>query len=131
MTQLMMGAPGVQNAIDYYSNKNAGVACGQRQPVTHYDAGFGLKGLWQAGLNPARQFVGNYSVDIYPNADGTISVQLFNVTSFTSFAYGFGPSWDQSTFGPGGNSSQTYNWAQPDPLGGSTRPPGSGAGGSW
>jgi hypothetical protein len=41
----MMQSPGVQNAINYYNQKNAGKCPGQQTPVTNYDYSFGLKGV--------------------------------------------------------------------------------------
>jgi hypothetical protein len=129
-TQDMMKAPGVQRAIDYFYTKNANNGPDNQQSVENYQAGFGLKGLVQSGLNPTQQFVGNYRVDIYPNANGTLSVQLSNTTSMTSFLYGLGPNWNQSTFAPGGNASQLYYWTQPNKNVPQTGKPG-GAGGTW
>jgi len=132
-TKDMMNAPGVQKAIDFFNKKNAGRSRCDQQPVTHYDVPFGIKGLWNAGTNPTRQFVGTYSVDIYPNANGTISVQVNNTTSMTSLLYGAYPNSLNPPNGyPMGNSSQQYDWTQPnanvpqadsDDFGG--------AGGSW
>jgi len=119
MTQLMMGDPGVQKAIDAYTAKNTKKSpCkdpSQYTPLTDYGIGFGLQGLYNAGLNPARQFVGSYDVSIYPNGPDSISISLWNRTSFTSAFYGVGPSWSRSTFGPGGNMDQTYTWTQKYP----------------
>ena len=134
-TQDMMNAPGVQSAINYYDNKNANSSPGNQQAVTDYDASFGLSGLWNAGTNSTQQFVGSYSVNIYPNSNGTISVQVFNTTSMTSLLYGLYPNALNPPNGwPMGNASQMYYWTQRDPKaggcggnGGST----GGAGGSW
>lgn len=106
----MKDAPGVQKARDAFYQKNAGKTCGDREPLTNYGAGFGLSGLWNAGLDPTEQFVGSYRVDITPNSDGTININLSNSTSFTSFSYGAGPSWNG---GPGGTQSQNYHWTEP------------------
>ncbi len=113
----MIYAPRVNSARDYYYRKNAGNfqcggGAGPLAPVTSYAAGFGLKGLWQAGFNSTQQFVGNYTVNITPNPDGSATFTLNNTTSMTSFLYGAAPSWDRSTFGPGGNMSQAYTWTE-------------------
>ena len=108
----MMQSPGVQNAINYFNQKNAGKCPSQWAPVKGYDYSFGLKGLWQSGLNSTQQFVGSYSVNIYPNANGTIDVQVYNTTSMTSFFYGIYPkyAWNPSNGWPMGNTSQEMNW---------------------
>jgi len=90
--------------------KNEGKAYGEQDPLTNYKADFGLKGLWNAGLDPTEQFVGSYRVDITPNPDGSLNINLSNSTSFTSFSYGIGPSWNE---GPGGTQSQNYHWTEP------------------
>jgi hypothetical protein len=132
-TQGMMNAPGVQNALNYFYAKNVGNGPDQQQPVVDYGVGFGLSGLVAAGNSPIQQFVGNYRVDLYPNADGNISVQLTNTTSMTSFLYGLWPnSWNPSAGYPGGNYTQHYDWTVPNQnVPNPSRPPGSGASGSW
>jgi RHS repeat-associated protein len=109
----MRDAPGVQGARNLFYQKNAGKACECRVPMTNYRASFGLTGLVRAGLNPTRQFVGSYSVDIYPLENCKIKIVLNNTTSFTSFTYGIGPDWQRSTFRPMGNMTQTYWWIEP------------------
>jgi hypothetical protein len=132
-TQGMMNAPGVQNALNYFYAKNAGNAPDQQQPVTDYGVGFGLSGAVAAGDSPIQQFVGNYRLDLYPNADGTISIQASNTTSMTSFLYGLYPNSMNPPNGyPGGNSSQLYYWTVPNQnVPNPTQPPGSGASGYW
>jgi len=128
-----MNAPGVQNALNYFYAKNAGNAPDQQQPVTDYGVGFGLSGAVAAGDSPIQQFVGNYRLDLYPNADGTISIQASNTTSMTSFLYGLYPNSMNPPNGyPGGNSSQLYYWTVPNQnVPNPTQPPGSGASGYW
>jgi hypothetical protein len=112
--QDMRNAPGVQKARQFFDCKNS--HSGPLQDVNNYDAGFGLRGAWQAGLNPTQQFIGNYTVDIVPNEDGTATFTLFNTTSFTSFSYGLGPDWERSPSNPYmGNMRQTYYWTEPIP----------------
>jgi hypothetical protein len=106
----MKDAPGVQKAREAFYEKNAGKACGEREPLTNYKADFGLTGFLNAGVDPTEQFVGSYRVDITPNSDGSINMFLTNSTSFTSFSYGLGPSWNG---GPGGTQSQIYHWTEP------------------
>jgi uncharacterized protein RhaS with RHS repeats len=108
-SQDMMQSPGVANAIDFFNQKNAGKCPSQWQPVTSYRGKFGLKGLWQAGSNSTQQFVGSYSVNIYPNSNGTLDVQIDNTTSMTSFFYGLYPNSLNPPNGyPMGNTSQEY-----------------------
>jgi RHS repeat-associated protein len=105
----MMDAPGVRAAREAFYRKNAGLSCEAREPLTNYSAGFGLKGLLRAGLDPTEQFVGNYRVDITPKADGSIAIDLTNTTSVTSLLYGIGPSWNR---GPGRSQTQHYRWSE-------------------
>ena len=83
--------------------------------MSDYAADFGLKGLWNAGLNPTQQFVGSYRVDISVNGDGTATFTLTNVTSMTSLLYGYGPSWNRFAHfpTPGGNVTETFHWTEP------------------
>jgi RHS repeat-associated protein len=114
----MMKSPGVAKAINYFNNKNAGKCPNELAPVTNYGYKFGLKGLWQAGLNSTQQFVGSYSVDIFPNANGTLDVHIYNTTSMTSFFYGIYPNaWNPANGWPMGNASQEYVGAMPASTG--------------
>jgi len=107
--QDMKDAPGVRMAREAFYEKNKDVSCGNWQSLANYKANFGLTGLFEAGLNPTRQFIGKYRIDISPNLDGSINISLTNTTSFTSFAYGLGPNWEE---GPGGNQTQIYEWTE-------------------
>jgi hypothetical protein len=108
-SQDMMQSPGVQNAISFFNKKNAGKCPGQQSPVTNYDYSFGPKALWQAGTNSTQQFVGSYSVNVSPNANGTLDVTVNNTTSMTSFFYGLYPNALNPPNGyPMGNTSQQY-----------------------
>ncbi|HAH05536.1 MAG TPA: hypothetical protein DCM05_03270 [Elusimicrobia bacterium] len=106
-------APGVHRAREAFYSKNVGMQCGEYDPLTNYRAGFGLEGLWQAGSNSTRQFVGNYRIDIIPNPDNTLTFTLTNTTSMTSLLYGYGPSWNRDSFRFGGNMTQVYTWMEP------------------
>ncbi|CAH1082874.1 golvesin C-terminal-like domain-containing protein [Candidatus Nitrotoga sp. 1052] len=111
----MQNAPGVLAAKALYRKKNAqkiknNCDTSTLEPVTNYAGHFGLKGLFESGLNPTEQFIGSYRVDIYPAADGQINVVINNTSSFQSFAYGLGPEWNRSQFGPMGNMSQTISF---------------------
>jgi RHS repeat-associated protein len=109
-TQEMQGAPGVAAARDYFYNKYSdGVPDGAS--VTNYGASFGLQGLFTAGTL-TEQFVGSYTIDIYAE-NNQLRFVLSNDSSFKSFAYGIGPDWERSSFGPGGNMRQTYTWTEP------------------
>ncbi|MEP2510075.1 MAG: DUF6443 domain-containing protein [Reichenbachiella sp.] len=73
---------------------------------------FGISGAIAAGSDPIEQFVGSFSPAI--TSDGTtLTYTLTNTSSFKSLAYGIGPDWLRSTFGPGGNMSQTYIFTEP------------------
>jgi len=110
----MMSARGVSAARDYFYNKNAGRSPNTCQALTNYGAGFGLSGLWNAGLNPTQQFVGNFTVTATPDGNGNVSFDLFNRTSVTSFLYGVGPSWDRGPLIDNlGNMDQHYTWTEP------------------
>jgi hypothetical protein len=132
-TRDMMSAPGVERALTYFYTKNSIGSINQQQSVTNYPAGFGLPGVFAAGFNPSQQFVGNYRVDLYPNASGNISVQLTNTTSMSSFLYHIYPnSWNLPNGFPGGNSTQVYYWVTPNQnILSPSRRSGPGAGSSW
>jgi RHS repeat-associated protein len=110
----MRHAPGTDKARRAFYQKNK---CEPLQPLTNYNPGFGLKGLWEAGLDPIQQFTGDYRIDIYPNGDGTATFMLTNTTSVTSFFYGIGPSWNRFKYvpTPGGNVTQHFHWTEPIP----------------
>jgi hypothetical protein len=117
-SQDMMQSQGVQNAINYFNQKNAGKCPGQQSPVTNYDYSFGPKALFKAGTNPTQQFVGSYSVNISPNANGALDVSVFNTTSMTSFFYGLYPNFLNPPNGyPMGNTSQQYLGSVPASTG--------------
>ncbi len=113
-------APGTDRARDAFYAKNYGhIEHGmQASPLTNYASGFGLPGLRQAGEDATRQFVGDYSVEVRENPDATsVHFKLTNTTSMSSLLY-HGPgtsllNHDRSTFGPGGNMTQTYEWNEP------------------
>jgi len=64
---------------------------------------FGAVGAASAGGNPVAQFVGSFR---WSMSGGVLS--LTNTTSFRSLTYDAGPQWQRSSFGPGGNTHQTY-----------------------
>ena len=73
---------------------------------------FGAKGVWAAGLDPMEQYVGSFTPTI--TSDGTtLTFELKNTTSFKSLMYGIAPDWDRTSFGPGGNTEQTYIFSEP------------------
>jgi|SRR6266853_94268 len=75
---------------------------------------FGLKGLWESGLDPTLQFIGSYNWSIAPNSDGTATFNVTNDTSLTSLLYQAGvPSHSRGSFGPFGTTTQTYQWTEP------------------
>jgi RHS repeat-associated protein len=107
--QNMINAPGVEKARDAFRQKNIGKSWDKMEPLTNYGAKFGLSGAWRAGSNSTQQFVGSYTVNIFPNSNRTVDIVLTNSTSFTSFLYGKGPSWNS---GPGRTQSQVYYWRE-------------------
>jgi hypothetical protein len=112
-TRLMRNDGCVQEAIEFWRQKNKGkTCCDKLLPVTRYDCKFRLPELIGAGINPAQQFIGTYKVDILPSSDATVTIILNNTTSTTSATYGVVPDWERSTFGPCGNMRQTYTWTE-------------------
>ena len=103
----MKHAPGVMHAWKLACSK---AAAGVDPTVTNFRASFGLPGLWAAGFNSTRQFIGSFSVNIRPESTGAMTITLKNVTSAKSAFYHLAPSWQRSTFGPGGNMTQQYTW---------------------
>jgi hypothetical protein len=110
------GLPGVEKARQAYRRKNAGAkgeCCdpGKLQSVTNWKASFGWSGYlgatWRRSC--AGHFIGSYRVDIFPISCNRARIRVTNNSSFTSFAYGLGPSWSG---GPGGNFYQTYEWEE-------------------
>jgi hypothetical protein len=114
----MKSAPGVNKARDFFTRKNRqALCCEDLQPVTNFKATFGPKGLWDAGLNSTRQFVGSYKINITVRQTAPdkceIRFLLFNTTSATSFFYGLFPSWERKWFfKPGGNIDQVITWTE-------------------
>jgi hypothetical protein len=93
-TSAVMGqSAGVQDALNEYYMTGA----------THDLYSFGGAGYVNAGANPVAQFVGSFRWSI---SGGILS--LTNVTSFKSLTYNKGPQWQRSSFGPMGNTHQTY-----------------------
>lgn len=73
---------------------------------------FGFKGLLSAGFDPMEQFVGSFSPEL--TSDGTtLTFTITNTTSFRSLMYGIAPDWSRNTWGPGGNTTQTYIFTEP------------------
>lgn len=109
----MQDAPGVNGARDLFYQKNADAIAngGTLEPVTNYAAKFGLWDLLTTS-SPTQQFVGSYRVDINPT-ESALQFTVTNNSSFKSFGYGIAPAWERSSFGPGGNMRQTYQWTEP------------------
>jgi len=72
---------------------------------------FGLRGYIQATMmgSCAWHFIGSMAVNVYPISCKKVRIVVTNNSSFTSFTYGKGPSWNG---GPGGNFHQTYEWEE-------------------
>jgi hypothetical protein len=75
--------------------------------------------VFSAGLNPTRQFVGSYTVDIFPiragpNAGRAAAVIVYNTTSFDSAAYqATNYSWERENgMNPMSNVGQTFGWSE-------------------
>ena len=84
-----------------------------RREDTYWLTSFGLSGLWNACLDPKEQLVGTYRINVYNFSGNTLWFVLTNQTSMNSFLYDLGPSWQRSSWGPGGNMNQTYIWSEP------------------
>ncbi len=113
-TKDMMNAPGVSNARDFFYQKNLSNSSDQLQSVTSFAVHFGLSGYVEAGTNSTQQFVGSYGVNITPNNNGTVTFEVNNTTSMTSFFYGLWPNaLNPSADYPMGNYRQTYTWTEP------------------
>jgi RHS repeat-associated protein len=124
-TRQMMNAPGVNFARDqfyrnntgYYTNFSAafGVLAGntplrvfRSTPVIGYDGFFG-------GLNLTRQYTGSYRVDVLQGPGGRVNFYVTNSSSAQSLLYGLPLSYPRSDSmpTPGGTTSQTYYWTEP------------------
>lgn len=109
----MSNAFRVNQARDFYYNKYSGIRNLAGTSVKNFEGSFGLKGIKNAGLDPIEQFVGSYRIDIYNQSGKSLRFVLTNTTSVQSFLYGIGPEYNRTTFGPGGNTTQTYIWNEP------------------
>ena len=103
-------AHGVDQARDYFYKKYKGAASLKGASVTNYGASFGLSGLARAGIDPIEQFIGSYTINMSVVNGNWLQYSITNNTSFTSFFYGIGPSWNG---GPMGNFNQTYIFTEP------------------
>jgi RHS repeat-associated protein len=113
VAKAFMNANRVNEARNFYYNKYSGAKSLANTSVTGYKGSFGLSGLWNAGLDPIEQFVGTYRINVYNFSGNTLWFVLTNQTSMNSFLYDLGPSWQRSSWGPGGNMNQTYIWSEP------------------
>ena len=105
----MRNAPGVEAARK--------IACdrfrdGRSPNVTNFPAKFGFAGPVLAGLNPTRQFIGSYNVDVVGGARGTMTYFVRNNTTMTSFAYHLTGSYERDYFSPGGTMRQLIIWQE-------------------
>jgi RHS repeat-associated protein len=110
--------PPIGMAKQLYQQKNSaelskGDCCNPSnlQSYTNYPAKFGLPQFaWATALQScAWHFTGSFSVDVYPVSCKRVRLHVRNVSSFTSFSAGLGPSWNS---GPMSNTSQDYNWTE-------------------
>ena len=111
-------SPGVQAAMDAFCDKNPnGVA---ENPVTNWGYRFNTPGrVLGAGLNPTLQFVGSYTVDVFPILAGPTAgraavVIVYNTTRFDSAAYQITDySWERENgMNPMSNVGQTFGWTE-------------------
>jgi YD repeat-containing protein len=112
--QQLKSLPIVNWARQRYQQKNAGNKGGccnasQLQGVTNVASKFGIPQFIQATMqgNCAWHFIGSFSLDVTPVSCSQARFTITNNSSFKSFSYGAGPSWNG---GPMGNFNQTYTW---------------------
>jgi hypothetical protein len=108
----MKRAPGVQAAREDFRWQSRVAAAGgqQVQPLRRGVRFRSPQLIFEAGAS-TRQFVGSDNVEITPTGKSMAHFKISNTTSMTSFAYQVGvPSWERSSFGPGGNVRQTFEW---------------------
>lgn len=101
---------GVKKARDFFYKKYKG-RIDRGATVTDFDTTFGLKGLLFAGIDPVEQFVGTFKVEKIEVIDGNkLQYTISNWTSFTSFLYQMGHSWEGGSMG---NFNQTFVFTEP------------------
>ena len=59
-----------------------------------------------------QQFVGTYRIQSLEVKGPMLQITITNRTSVNSLLYDKGPSWNRETFGPGGNTYQTYTFTE-------------------
>ena len=98
----LRNSPGIIKAInDYYKTGK-----------THDLYTFGLKGAYDAGLNPIEQFVGSYTYNIEV-VGNSLEIYISNATSVSSADYHITPSSWNWNYGPMGNKYQIYHITVP------------------
>jgi RHS repeat-associated protein len=112
--QQLKSLPIVNWARQRYQQKNAGNKGGccdasKLQSVTNVASKFGIPQFIQATMqgNCAWHFIGSFSLAGTPISCTQARFTITNNSSFKSFTYGRGPSWNG---GPMGNFYQTYTW---------------------
>ena len=103
----------VKEARRYFYKKYTGVSDFKGASVTNYSGKFGLKGLFNAGIDPIEQYVGSYNIDIHAIEGQMLQFTITNVTSMKSLMYGLGLQWERSQFPFYGNTRQTYIFTEP------------------
>jgi hypothetical protein len=112
VTQLK-NLPMVNWARNRYLQKNGApngcCSASNLQSVTNVASRFGIPQFIQATMqgNCAWHFIGSFRLDVTPVSCSEARFTITNNSSFTSFSYGLGPSWNG---GPMGNFTQTYTW---------------------
>ena len=107
--------PAVDWARQRYLQKNSSQKSGgccdasKLQGVTDVGSRFGISQFIQATMqgNCAWHFIGSFDLNVIPISCTQARFTITNNSSFTSFSYGLGPSWQG---GPMGNFRQTYTW---------------------
>ena len=107
--------PMVNWARQRYLQKNAAAkqtgccSASSLQSVTNVASKFGVPQFIRATMegNSAWHFIGSFSLDVTPISCSQARFTITNNSSFKSFTYGKGPSWNG---GPMGNFYQTYTW---------------------
>lgn len=74
-----------------------------------YKGSFGAKEVIKAGFDPVEQYIGSYGIEIHAINKTTLQFTITNNTSFKSFFYGIGGSWDGGMMG---NYYQRYYFTE-------------------
>ncbi len=92
----------------YKTNKGKSILTG----IPFKNPGFGISGMYNAGIDPIEQFVGSYNVKIDVVGDN-LQYTIYNTTTLWSFLYHIIPSSWNPNCGPARTSSQNYIFTEP------------------